>query len=93
MGVVATSRNSAVPAALLSCPTALVAAAVRAGAPSIAGVRLGADVVADLHGALLEATGSGDWQLAHFRDTRPLGEMLEVSRMVQAQRRLVHIAA
>jgi hypothetical protein len=89
---IATTPHSDVHA-LLSCPTSLVAVAVRAGASSVAGVQLTAEILRGLGQVLRVATGSDHLQLEHFRDPRPLGEMLEVARMVSAQRRLTLAAA
>jgi hypothetical protein len=59
----------------------------------VAGIQLTAEILRGLGQALRVATGSDHWQLEHFRDPRPLGEVLEVARMVSAQRRLTLAAA
>ncbi len=89
MGTVSTLPGSAVLTALLSQPTSVVAGAVRLGASAVAGIALTLEAVEQLHAALLVATGRPEWQLEHLRDPRPLGEVLEVSRLILEQRRVL----
>lgn len=89
MGTVSTLPGSAVLTALLTQPTATVAGAVRTGAAAVAEIALAAEVLEQLRAALLAATGRPEWQLEHLRDPRPLGEVLEVSRLIFEQRRVL----
>jgi len=70
---------------LLALPTATVARATRAGDPIVDDLDLSPEVVAELFKRLEASTGSADWALEHFREPRPLGEFLEVQRLIRAQ--------
>ncbi len=86
------TANDAALKALLEVPTAVVAAAYRSRATEVAGVTLTVAVLARLADALECATGVRAFALEHMRDRRPLGEMLEVSQLVTAQRRVLAAA-
>ncbi len=74
-------------ASLMSQPTAEVAVAARNGAASVGSVELNDIVLRRLYDEVQDATGARAWSLEHLRDRRPLGEVLEVSRLILAQRR------
>ena len=75
--------------ALLETPTAVVAAAYRAHAGEVAGIALTAALYERLGDELEDATGQRAFALEHMRDRRPLGETLDVARLVSAQRRML----
>jgi len=72
-------------ALLMAMPTATVARATRAGDPIIDDLDLGPAVVEELLKRVEAATGRREWSLEHYRDLRPLGEVLEVARLIQGQ--------
>ena len=74
-------------ASLMAKPTSEVAAAARSGAARLDGVELDDLILRRVYDELQDATGARAWSLEHLRDRRPLGEMLEVSRLIRAQRR------
>lgn len=78
--------------ALLDLPTAVVAAAQRAGAFDAEGIVLTPQLHDELADELEAATGQRTFSLEHMRDRRPLAEMLEVARLVTAQRRVLAAA-
>jgi len=85
MGTTSTSQSAGL-TALAAQPTALVAKAIRMGAPAVAGVPLTPGLVEEVRSVVQAATGTPQWRLEHFRDPRPLAEMLEVSRLIFDQR-------
>ena len=87
MAIVAVSRDRALEA-LLAQPTSLVAAAVRSGAATVGSVPLTPSLLACVADELELATGAREWTLEHLRDPRPLGEVLELGRLIHAQRQV-----
>ena len=85
MAITAVSTDRALEA-LLAQATSLVAAATRSGAPSVGGVQLTDSLLTRLAFELEQATGANEWTLEHLRDGRPLGEVLELGRLIRAQR-------
>lgn len=74
-------------ATLMAQPTAEVAAAARNGSALCGSVQLSDVILRRVYDELQDATGARAWSMEHLRDRRPLAEMLEVSRLIRAQRR------
>jgi hypothetical protein len=95
MAATTLSTRTAVDAAfdaLLDMPTALVASATRRQAAEVAGILLTPGLLRRLGEELRAATGAGTFAMEHMRDRRPLAEMLDVARLVAAQRRVLAAA-